>query len=474
MSTLWTSQDAARATGGKAIGNWEVSGVSIDTRTLERGDLFVALKAVRDGHDFVADALSKGAGAALVSYVPEGVLDGAPLLVVDDVQKGLEDLGIAARERMGGKVIAVTGSAGKTSTKEMLRIALQGQGPVHAAEKSYNNHWGVPLTLARMPADTSYAIIEIGMNHPGEIAPLAKQAQPHVAIVTTVAAAHLEAFSSVDEIAAEKASIFEGLVEGGRAIINADLPTRAILEAAAPASVLSFGTSDDADWRLHEATVTENRTVARAEFNDETVLFKLGAPGKHFAMNAVAALAAMRAAGADLGRTAIALSNWAPPQGRGQRTFVTLDSQHPEHGIDLIDDAYNANPASVAAALEVLANAKPSSLSGRRVAILGDMKELGDGGPALHADLANSEAMESIHKVHCVGPLMRHLYEALSPGQRGLWAKTALELAAQPLQLVREGDVVMAKGSLSIGMASVVDAIRNLGQQVVDDTEGHH
>ena len=210
--TLWTAREAEAATGGKAIGDWCVDGVSIDTRTIEAGDLFVALKAARDGHEFVAQALDKGAGAALVSRVPEGVTPDAPLLIVDDVLAGLEALGRAARSRMSGKVVAVTGSVGKTSTKEMLRTVLGGQGKTHASVASYNNHWGVPLTLARMPADTEFAVIEIGMNHPGEIAPLAALAQPHVALVTTVAPAHLEAFEDVAGIAREKGAIFTGLV----------------------------------------------------------------------------------------------------------------------------------------------------------------------------------------------------------------------------------------------------------------------
>ncbi|WP_281858037.1 UDP-N-acetylmuramoyl-tripeptide--D-alanyl-D-alanine ligase [Litoreibacter halocynthiae] len=467
--TLWTSSEAVAATGGTSATPWKATGVSIDTRTLQAGDMFVALKDVRDGHDFVAQALANGAACALVSRIPDGVPADAPLLVVDDVLAGLEALGRAARARTGAKVIGVTGSVGKTSTKEMLRTALTGQGHVHAAEKSYNNHWGVPLTLARMPRNTDFAVIEIGMNHPGEIAPLAKMARPHVAVITIVAPAHLEAFASVEDIAREKAAIFEGLEDGGTAIINADLPTTDLLLSLAPSNRQTFGETDGADWHLLEATSGDASTVCRASHNGEALLFKLGAPGRHFAMNGLACLAAASAAGADLGRAAVALGDWAPPSGRGQRRFIHLDAQMPEQGIDLFDDAYNANPASVGAALDVLAAAMPPAPAGRRVAILGDMKELGPTETALHAGFASHPAMAEIQQVHCIGPLMKHLYEALPTSKQGLWAATSAELADSPLALVKAGDVVMAKGSLSMKMALIVDAITNLGQSVADN-----
>ena len=464
--TLWTSEEAVAATGGTSSVAWQATGVSIDTRTLQAGDMFVALKDVRDGHDFVAQALAAGAACALVSRIPEGVAADAPLLVVEDVLTGLVALGRAARARTDARVIGVTGSVGKTSTKEMLRTALTGQGAVHAAEKSYNNHWGVPLTLARMPKDTDFAVIEIGMNHAGEIAPLAKMARPHVALITIVAPAHLEAFASVEDIAREKAAIFEGLEQGGTAIINADLPTTDLLLSKAPANRQTFGEAEGADWQLLEATSGDASTVCRATHDGAALVFKLGAPGRHFAMNGLACLAAATAAGADLGRAAVELGNWAPPSGRGQRRFIHLDAHMPEQGIDLFDDAYNANPASVGAALAVLASANPPDTAGRRVAILGDMKELGATEDDLHASFATHPAMDEIQQVHCVGPLMKHLYDALPSSKQGLWAATSAELAASPLALVKAGDVVMAKGSLSMKMALIVDAITNLGQSV--------
>lgn len=468
--TLWTAQEAARATGGEVAGDWQVDGVSIDTRTLAPGDLFVALKDVRDGHDFVAQALENGAAAALVSRVPEGVSADAPLLIVPDVLQGLEQLGRAARARTQAKVVGVTGSVGKTSTKEMLRIALNGQGQIHAAEKSYNNHWGVPLTLARMPAETDYAVIEIGMNHPGEIAPLARMADLDVAVITIVAPAHLEAFDSVAAIAKEKAAIFEGLRAEGTAIINGDLAETAILRASAGQKVESFGTDPANDWHLSEAITASSTTVCRANYGGAPLLFKLAAPGAHFAMNALACLAAIQAAGADLGRAVIALGQWQPPMGRGQRHFIPLDPDKDSLGIDLFDDAYNANPASVGAALAVLSKAAPPAAKGARVAILGDMKELGPSEAARHAELSN--LAEDIDRIHCVGPLMRHLYDALPAQKRGNWAETAEELAKFPSQLVDAGDTVLVKGSLSMKMALIVDAIIKMGHSDPHKNEG--
>ena len=458
--SLWSSDEAAAATGGRATADWQAEGVSIDTRTIAKGDLFVALKDVRDGHEFVAAALEKGAAAALVSHVPENVPEGAPLLIVKDVLRALEALGRAARARTDARVIAVTGSVGKTSTKEMLRTALAGQGHIHAAEKSYNNHWGVPLTLARMPTETDIAVVEIGMSHPGEIAPLARLASPHVALITTVAPAHLEAFDSIEAIAREKASIFEGLRAGGVAIVNGDL---AVSDLIAPAGAIRFGRTDECEWHLIDAELLADATICRARHDGEALLFKLAAPGRHFAMNGLAALATIHAAGGDLGRAIPALGHWTPPSGRGKRLFIGVDAVDEAIGIDLIDDAYNANPASVAAALDVLSTARPPGATGFRVAILGDMKELGPTGPELHAELARDPALQHIDKVHCLGPLMKHLHAALPDEKRGLWAETAEKLALMPSRLVHAGDVVMVKGSLSMNMARIVDAIANLG-----------
>ncbi|UWQ23614.1 UDP-N-acetylmuramoyl-tripeptide--D-alanyl-D-alanine ligase [Leisingera aquaemixtae] len=457
--TLWTANEAAAATGGRAQGDWAVSGLSIDTRTIAPGDMFVALKAARDGHDFVAQALEKGAGAALVSRVPEGVPADAPLLIVDDVQAGLEALGRASRARTDAKVVAVTGSVGKTSTKEMLARMLSDQGRTHAAVASYNNHWGVPLTLARMPRDAEYAVIEIGMNHPGEIAPLAIQARPHVAMVTTVAAVHLEAFENVEGIAREKAAIMEGLEPGGVAVLNADVAEAHVLRDVASdlgVSARWFGESAS-DYTLHSAGIEGEETVARATANGREVELHIQSLGAHFAMNALGALACVEALGADPARAVESLALWSPVKGRGVREAVRLAGGE----ITLLDDSYNANPTSMAAALAVLA-ATPGQ--GRRIAYVGDMKELGPQEVELHAGLADLDAVKGIDKIHCIGPLMRALHEALPEGKRGGWYQTSAEAVPGLAGEIQGGDIVLAKGSLSMALAKIVDGIREMGQ----------
>ncbi|SMY07710.1 UDP-N-acetylmuramoyl-tripeptide--D-alanyl-D-alanine ligase [Flavimaricola marinus] len=480
MTPLWTSADADAATGGRSTRLWQANGVSIDTRTLQQGDLFVALKAARDGHDFVAQALAGGAAAALVTHRPEGVAEDAPLLIVPDVLQALEALGQAARARTSAKVVAITGSVGKTSTKEMFRAALSGQGRTHAAEASYNNHWGVPLTLARMPADTEFAILEIGMNHPGEIAPLARMARPHVVMITTVAAAHLEAFENLDGIAVEKGSICEGLEPHGVAVVNGDVEQTGILQAAgrhAGAKVLTFGESEGADYRLADIVVTDVATVGAAKHDGTEFVVKVSTPGRHFAMNALGVLAAATAMGADTALTLIGLASWQPPAGRGNREKVVIDPLNDGEVIDLIDDAFNANPTSLGASLVVLAVAPTHDgvgrvSRGRRVAILGDMLELGPEEMRLHADLANLPALRELDMIHCVGPRMRQLYDLLPEAQRGRWAETAEAMLPQAARLVDSGDVVLVKGSKGSRVSLIVDAIRKLGQRTHSDDQG--
>ncbi len=466
--TLWTSQAAAEATGGTTQGTWQAGGVSIDTRTLQPGDLFVALAAERDGHAFVAQALDKGACAAMVSHIPEGV-DPARCLLVDDVLRALEALGRAARARTQAKVIAITGSVGKTTAKDMLRKALQGQGTIHAAVASYNNHWGVPLTLARMSADTDFAVIEIGMSHPGEIAPLAKLARPHVALITTIAPAHLEAFGAIDGIAEEKAAIFEGLEPGGVAIIPLDVETAPILLAKAhdhAAEVVTFGEADGADLRLTDVILSDESTVMRIATADGARLAKLSVAGRHYASNAVAVLCAVAGAGADPTQAAMVLSQWQPVEGRGQRQRIAL-SRTDDIAIELIDDAFNANPASLAAGLEVLASITPER-GGRRVAVLGDMLELGKQAAEMHAEVADLDAIAAVDVVHTCGGLMEHLHDALPGAKRGLHEGTAQALCRSVPRTLRPGDVVLVKGSKGSRVSVVVDALRKLGQSPED------
>ena len=476
---LWRSEDAEAATGGRATRPFAATGVSIDTRTLRAGELFVALRDVRDGHDFVAAALAKGAAAALVSRIPEGVAADAPLLIVPDVLRGLEDLGRAARARTKARVVGITGSVGKTSTKEMLRAILGGQGRVHAAEASYNNHWGVPLTLARMPEETEFAVIEIGMNHPGEIAPLARMADLDVAMITTVAPAHLEAFDSVAGIAREKASILDGLRAGGVAVLNADIETAPILRAKAEAvgaRVVMFGAAEGAEWRILSVTLSDGATVVRASRRGEPLLFKVLSPGRHFAANALGALAVAEGLGCDPAIAACDIGRWSPPAGRGTRERIVMDALE-ETGFDLFDDAFNANPASMAAALDVLIAAVPENgigrvAAGRRIAVLGDMLELGAQEAALHEAIARHPGLERIAVIHCVGPRMRALWQALPRGQRGEWVETAGELAVRARSLIDAGDIVLVKGSKGSKVSLVVDGLRKLGQAVAPKNEG--
>jgi UDP-N-acetylmuramoyl-tripeptide--D-alanyl-D-alanine ligase len=469
--TLWTATDAVAATQGTSTADWSASGVSIDTRTLQPGDLFVALEDLRDGHDFVAAALAKGAAAALVSRIPEGVAPDAPLLIVPDVLKALEHLATFARARTKAHVIGVTGSVGKTSTKEMLRAVLSGQGRTHAAEASYNNHWGVPLTLARMPPDTDFAVIEIGMNHPGEIAPLARLAKLDIALITTIAPAHLEAFSNLDGIAAEKATILDGLHAKGTAILPLDTPTAPILLAharAVGAQVVTFGQTPGADYHITQVTVGDAATIVRATRKGTPTLYKVMSPGKHFAANGLAVLAVADALDLDPAIAATDLGRWSPPPGRGTRERITLDRVE-GLSFDLIDDAFNSNPASLAAALDVLIAANPQDqvgriAGGRRIAVLGDMLELGPTETDLHLAIARHPGLSQITTLHCVGPRMAALWQALPRGQRGHWYATAPELAAQARSLVDAGDVLLVKGSKGIKVSLVVDALRKLGQ----------
>ena len=461
--SLWTAAQLVAATGGGTQGDWFVDGVSIDSRRLQPGDLFIALQAARDGHDFVVQAFDNGAAAALVSRRPEGVADDAPLLIVPDVQAALEALGRAARARSHARVVAVTGSVGKTSTKEMLREVLAGQGRTHASVASYNNHWGVPLTLARMPTDTEFAVFEIGMNHPGEIAPLALMVRPDIAIITTVAAAHLEAFDDIDGIAREKAEIFNGLTPDGVAVIQADLPTSPVLTAAAQDNskrILSFGSSAKAAYRLRDVQFEPATTLATFEHQNQLQTFELAALGRHFAENALAVIATCQNLGLRYEMITAGLARWLPVVGRGARQKMMLDAARPDSTIEVIDESYNANPTSLCAALAVLSQIK--ALSHQRIAFLGDMKELGPQAAEMHAAIAQDVHIEGIAKIHAVGPLIRNLYDALPVEKRGRWTATSAEMVQGIRADVHAGDVVLIKGSLSMDMGRVVDALTNL------------
>lgn len=459
---LWTASamaEAMRATASGALPD-AIFGLSIDSRTLSPGDAYFAIHGdVHDGHDFVAAALNAGAALAVVERAQRDKFPAdAPLLVVDDVLDGLRDLARASRTRLGGQVVAVTGSVGKTSTKEALRAVFAAQGETHASVASFNNHWGVPLSLARCPASAKFAVFEIGMNHPGEIEPLVAMVRPHVAIITTVEPVHLEFFASVEAIADAKAEIFLGLEPNGAVVLNRDNPQFARLRKRAKSlgisRIVSFGADPKADARLLDIALQADCSAVRAAIFGDDVTYKLGIPGRHMAINSLAVLAAAELVGADLALAALTLSQVQPAAGRGVRRALQV-----AHGeATLIDESYNANPASMAAALNVLGQAAVGP-HGRRIAVLGDMLELGPRGPELHSGLNDAVKANAIDTVFCCGPLMRQLWDALSPGKRGGYAETAAALELQVIAAIRGGDVIMVKGSLGSRMKTIVTAL---------------
>ena len=455
MSALWDAQSMRAATGGALRVPFTATGVSIDSRTLRGGELFVALVGENgDGHAHVAGALSRGASGAMVHALPDGIDDDAPLLQVADTMVGLGDLGRFARARFTGKLAAITGSVGKTTTKEMLRTILSAQGKTWAAEASYNNHWGVPLTLACLPARAAYCVAEIGMNHAGEIAPLAAMAAPDVAIITNVEAAHIGYLGSLAAIAEEKAAIMAGLVADGIAVLPADSPSLPHLLAHAPAGrTITFGRAETADARLLTVSSTAMGCVVAAAIHGTRLDFTIGAPGAHMAMNAVAALAAAHALGADIVIGAAALAGFSPIVGRGARREIEVAGGTAL----LLDESYNASGPAVAAALAVLA-LQPAT---RRVAVLGDMLEMGEHGPAEHAALA-PDVIANADILFTCGPLMRGLFDAVPTSLQGMHAEHSAALAPLVADALRPGDVVLVKGSLGSRMRLVVQAMRSV------------
>jgi len=450
MTLLWTCAELREATGGSCDPSLEISGISIDTRTVRAGELFVALRDVRDGHDFVGQAFAKGA-AAMVDHDVDAV---GPMLRVADTLAGLSALGAAGRARSQARVIAVTGSVGKTTTKEMLKRACAALGPTHASAASHNNHWGVPLTLARMPRDTAWAAIEIGMNHRGEIAPLSRTARPHVAVVTNVGTAHIGHLGSPGAIADEKADIAAGLVPGGVAILPQDSPHFARMADIAQsygAQVVGFGEDPASSARLLAYRGTDSAGEAEFDLSGRHVMLHLEQPGRHMALNALAALAAIQAAGGDAGLAAAALSGFGAGAGRGEMRRVST----PDKGTALLlDESYNASDSAVRAAFAVLKQQKAS----RRIAVLGDMLEMGEFGPALHEALA-TDAAKAAELVYACGPLMGHLFAALPASHRGAHTQDAASLAPIVAAALRDGDAVLVKGSLGMRMAEIIRAI---------------
>jgi UDP-N-acetylmuramoyl-tripeptide--D-alanyl-D-alanine ligase len=461
MNALWTSREMEEATLGRVAREFAVQGVSIDTRTLKPGDLFVALKGdARDGHAFVPAALAGGAAGAMVSRVPDGGGADAPLLMVANTQRGLEDLGRRGRARSNGRIVAVTGSAGKTTTKEMLRLALGALGATHASPYSYNNHWGVPLSLAQLPRDHAYGVFEIGMNHFGEIRALAGFVRPEAVLVTTIAAAHLEYFGSIDAVADAKSEIFEGLLAGGTAIIPADNPCSARLAARAALSgverILTFGESQGCDARLLALNEAKDSWQVEAEILGRHHSFRIGAPGVHLARNALATLLAVSVVEGDMVPAAEALAGFIALKGRGARLAIPRS----EGSAEIIDESYNANPASMRAALALLGSSRPGA-GGRRIAVLGDMLELGPESASLHADLATPVEAACADLVFACGRDMRALFDALPASRRCAWGETSAAIASRVVREARAGDVILVKGSLGSRMAVILDALKS-------------
>ena len=459
MSALWNSAEIEMATLGHATAPFSATGISIDTRTLQPGDLFVALQGdARDGHQFVQSAFAAKAAAAMVTHC--GSAENNAAMVVANTLRGLEDIARASRARSHAKILAVTGSAGKTTTKEMLRLACGALGITHASAASYNNHWGAPLSLASMPRETEYGVFEIGMNHPGEIRALVGIVKPDVAVITTIAPAHLEFFGTCEAIADAKSEIFEGVVPGGAAVIPADNPYAGRLRARARqanlGNVLSFGTDTSADARMLSTDDVSGGMRVESVVLGREVHFRLRASGTHIASNAVAALLAIAAINGDVLNAAAALSDFDSLKGRGARAPLPFGTG----AIELIDESYNANPASMTAALDVLARANPGA-GGRRIAVLGDMLELGAQAPQLHAGLARDIEAARVDLVCACGPLMRNLWDTLPASRRGAFAADSAALAPDVISILRSGDIVLVKGSFGSRMAHVLDAIRS-------------
>jgi UDP-N-acetylmuramoyl-tripeptide--D-alanyl-D-alanine ligase len=465
MNGLWTGEALVEATGGRPFGQMpeSVGGVSIDTRSLKTGDAFFAIRGeTLDGHDFASAAIAAGAGVLVVAEhkLPAlGRLNVAKI-VVPDVLKSLELAGVAARARSKAQVIAVTGSAGKTSTKEALRHALSTVGKVHASDKSFNNHWGVPLMLSRLPQDADYAIFEIGMNHPGEIRPLVKMVRPHVALVTLIAAAHLGHFRNLDEIAAAKAEVFEGIEKGGAALLSRDDSRWKLLARLARAAgvehVLGFGEHARANFKLLKCDADADGSSIVARIGARDVEARIGTPGRHIVQNALAVLGAAELVGADVARVATALATLTAESGRGRRHELSL----PGGTMSLIDESYNANPASMKAALDLL-DAAPVHGSGRRIAVLGDMLELGAHAAKLHAGLAALINAKHIDLVLLAGPQMKALADRLEGGPKVEYRATVEELKPVLMKTVHAGDAVMIKSSKGVGFSKLVDALIN-------------
>lgn len=449
---LWSSKEAQEATGGIVKGSWVANGVSIDSRTIRPKDLFVAIAGEKyNGKDFLQSSLDCGASAVMISDIDE---TNHPRLIVKDTLKGLEDLGRFARQRTSAKIIAVTGSVGKTGTKDALKLLLSESGKTHSSEGSYNNHVGVPLSLARLPSDSDFAIFEIGMSQAGEIEPLSRLIHPNVVIITTVEPAHLESFNSVDEIALAKSEIFQGLVPEGIAILNADNKYFELLSGEAKKigiQVIKFGENEDADVKLTKYVLHDDCSTVFAEIFGKKIAYKISVPGRHWVQNSLAVLSAVHVVGGDLGRALLAFNKMNLSPGRGK----SYSLETPDGSFKLIDDSFNANPASVSAAIQNLSKISIGK-KGKRIAVLGDMLELGPSSEKFHAEIARQVEIENIDLVFTVGSISKSLQKLLPKINQGGHLASVDEAFIALKKHIMPGDLVLIKGSKSIGMSSIV------------------
>ena len=456
---LWSQSDLVKATAGDLIGDWRndgIAGVSIDSRSIKLDELFVAVRAKRDGHNFINDAIRLGAKGALVDHIPADIPSNTPLLLVPSVQEALENLGKYGRERSQAKLVAITGSVGKTSSKNMLKTILELQGKTHASPASFNNYLGVPLTLANLPIDATYAVVEIGMNKPGEIEPLARMTAADVVLITAIGKAHLEAFGDIAGIAHEKAQIVKGLKSRGIAVLNADTPGYEILKKQTiknGSQFISFG-GIDSNLRAKKMQKLNGRIKVQCQFNDRDLEFIVGSSGFHFAENSLGVLLCTDCLGADIEKASQDLAKWEPSSGRGSFEKILL----PSGNIFLIDDAFNANPSSMKSALQLLTQRTLNC--SRRVAFLGDMLELGENEVMLHEEIISWPELADVDIIHTLGPLMYHLHKKLPSNIKGCHYESKNELISDLENILQEGDKVLVKSSKSVGLSSVVDAIR--------------
>ena len=458
---LWSQSDLVKATAGDLIGDWQndgIAGVSIDSRSIKSDELFVAVKAKRDGHNFINDAIRLGAKGALVDHIPADIPSNTPLLLVPSVQEALENLGKYRREKSQAKLVAITGSVGKTSSKNMLKTILERQGKTHASPASFNNYLGVPLTLANLPIDAAYAVVEIGMNKPGEIEPLARMTAADVVLITAIGKAHLEAFGDIAGIAHEKAQIVKGLKNRGIAVLNADTPGYEILKKQTiknGSQFISYG-GIDSNLRAKKMQKLNGKIKVHCQFNDRDLEFIVGSSGFHFAENSLGVLLCADCLGANIEKASQDLAKWEPSSGRGSFEKILL----PSGNIFLIDDAFNANPSSMKSALQLLSQRTLNC--SRRVAFLGDMLELGENEVMLHEEIISWPELADVDIIHTLGPLMHYLHKKLPSNIKGCHYESKNELISDLENILQEGDKVLVKSSKSVGLSSIVDAIRSM------------